>query len=157
MGLYNPRNTIIVTCSDDDFDNGCTLSWHSPVSFDPFLYGIFLAKKRKSYEMINKSRQFCINFPTSDMEELAMYFGTKSGRNEDKFKEGNVEKESCEELLCPRIKGCSAYLECKVDDIIEVGDHYMVIGKVVKKVEGNNKPKLMQTNIKGPYTFGKAK
>ena len=156
MGLYNPRNTIVVTCRDDDFHDAVTLSWHSPVSFDPFLYGIFLAKKRKSYEMINKSREFCVNFVTSDMEDVAMFCGTKSGRNTDKFKEGDFETEDCEEIHCKRIKNCSAYLECKVDDIVEVGDHYMVVGKVVKKVEGNNKPKLMQINISGPYTFGKA-
>jgi flavin reductase (DIM6/NTAB) family NADH-FMN oxidoreductase RutF len=126
MGICNPRNTIIVTCREKDFDDAVTLSWHSPVSFDPFLYGIFLAKKRKSYEMIKKSKEFCVNFLTEEQEKLALYCGTKSGHSTDKFKEGNIDKEECEDIKCSKIKDCSAYLECKVTKIVEVGDHYMV-------------------------------
>ena len=157
MGIYNPRNTIIVTCKEDNFKDAVTLSWHSPVSFDPFLYGIFLAKKRKSYEIINKSKEFCVNFITESQEELALFCGTKSGHNIDKFKEKPIEKEECKTIDCPKIKDCSAYLECKVKEIIEVGDHFMVVGEVTKKVEGNNKKKLLQSNITGPYTFSTTK
>ena len=154
MGIYNPRNTIIVTCKEGEFDNGCTLSWHSPISFSPFLYGIFLAKKRKSFEMISKSREFCVNFLTYEMEELALLFGIKSGRNVNKFKEGKVEKVLCETIRCMRIANCSAYLECKVVNII---DHFMVVGRVLREVEGNNKKKLFQSNINGPYAFNTTK
>lgn len=153
MGIYNPRQTIIVTCRDKDFDDAVTLSWHTPVSFSPFLYGIFLAKSRKSYEMIKNSREFCVNFLTEDMKDLALFCGTRSGHNIDKFKEKNIEKEECKEINCPRIKGCSAYLECKVTKIVEVGDHYMLAGQVVEEVKGVNKKKLFQSNISGPYTF----
>jgi flavin reductase (DIM6/NTAB) family NADH-FMN oxidoreductase RutF len=153
MGIYNPRQTIVVTCRSKGFDNGCTLSWHSPASFEPFLYSIFLYKKRKSFEMIKESRVFCVNFLTEDQEKLAMLFGTKSGYKIDKFKEGNVEKEDCEKIDCPRIKGCSAYLECGLSDMFEVGDHIALIGKVIKEVKGNMKKKLFQSNITGTYSF----
>ena len=153
MGIYNPRNTIIATCRDANFDDAVTLSWHTPVSHTPFLYGIFLAKKRKSYEMIKNSKEFCVNFLIEDQEDLALYCGTKSGHNIDKFKEKNIEKEECGTIDCPKIKDCSSYLECKVKDIIEIGDHFMIVGEVVKEAEGNNKKKLFQSNIKGPYTF----
>lgn len=153
MGIYNPRNTIIVTCKDKDFEDATTLSWHSPISHTPFLYGIFLAKKRKSMEMIRNSKEFCVNFITESQENLALFCGTKSGHNIDKFKEKPIEKEECETINCPKIKDCSAYFECKVKDIIEVGDHFMVVGEVTKQVEGNNKKKLLQSNITGPYTF----
>ncbi len=153
MGVYNPRNTIIVSCRESGFDDAVTLSWHSPVSHTPFLYGIFLAGKRKSYEMIKKSGEFCVNFITSEMEDIAMFCGTKSGHDTDKFKEGNIKSEKCSSVDCLRIKDCSAYLECKVVDIVEVGDHFMVVGEVLKTIQGNNKKKLFQSNISGPYSF----
>jgi flavin reductase (DIM6/NTAB) family NADH-FMN oxidoreductase RutF len=68
MGIYNPRQTIVVTCRDKGFDNAVTLSWHSPASFEPLLYSIFLHKKRKSFEMIKATNEFCINFLTEDMQ-----------------------------------------------------------------------------------------
>jgi len=153
MGIYNPRNTIIVTCRDKGFDDAVTLSWHSPASHAPFLYSIFLAGKRKSYEMIKSSKEFCVNFLSEDQAQLALFCGTKSGHSLDKFKEGNIEKEECDDIDCPKIKGCSSYLECKVQDIVEVGDHFMVVGKVIKEVQGTGKKKLFQSNISGAYTF----
>ena len=103
--------------------------------------------------MIRNSREFCVNFVTGEMEELALFCGTHSGRDMDKFKEKNIEKEECETINCARIKGCSAYLECKVKEIIELGDHFLVVGKVLRKEEGNNKKKLFQNNITGGYSF----
>lgn len=153
MGIYNPRETIIVTCRDNNFDNATTLSWHSPVSFEPFLYGIFLYKKRKTYEMIKNSKQFCINFPSKDMEELALFCGTKSGHKIDKFEEGKIPKEDCDKVACARIKGCSAYLECEAIDFVEVGDHMMIVGKILKEIRGTMEKKLFQSNISGPFKF----
>jgi flavin reductase (DIM6/NTAB) family NADH-FMN oxidoreductase RutF len=153
MGIYNPRQTIIVTCRENAFDDAVTLSWHSPASFEPFLYSIFLHKKRKSFEVINKSKEFCINFPTEEMADLALFCGTKSGHKIDKFTEGKIEKENCKKIDCPRIKGCSAYIECKAIDFIEVGDHVMIVGEVVAQEKGNMKKKLFQSNIDGPFKF----
>jgi flavin reductase (DIM6/NTAB) family NADH-FMN oxidoreductase RutF len=153
MGIYNPRETIIVTCKDSTSADAVTLSWHSPLSFDPFLYGISLYIKRKSLEIIKNSKEFCINFPTENMAELALFCGTKSGHKVDKFKEGSIEKENCESIDCPRIKDCSAYLECTAIDFVEVGDHIMVVGKVIKEVKGTMEKKLFQSNISGPFKF----
>jgi flavin reductase (DIM6/NTAB) family NADH-FMN oxidoreductase RutF len=153
MGIYNPRQTIIVTCREDGFDDAVTLSWHSPASFDPFIYAIFLYKKRKSYEMIKNSKEFCVNFLTEDMADMALFCGTKSGHKVDKFKEGKIPKEDCEKINCARIKDCSAYLECEAIDFVDVGDHVMIAGKVVNEVKGNMKKKLYQSNISGPFSF----
>ena len=157
MGIYNPRQTIIVTCRGKEMDDAVTLSWHSPASFDPFMYAIFLATKRKSYELIEESGEFCVNFLTDEMEEMAVLCGTKSGRDIDKFKEGNIKTEECEKINCLRIKGCVAYMECRVEKTVLVGDHYMIVGAVLSEIENNKKPKLFQSNIKGPYTFGTVK
>jgi flavin reductase (DIM6/NTAB) family NADH-FMN oxidoreductase RutF len=153
MGIYNPRQTIIVTSRDNGFDNAITLSWHSPVSFSPFLYGIFLAKKRKSYEMIKNSKSFCVNFITENMEELAKFCGTNSGHKMNKFDEGGIAKEECSSINCGRIADCSAYLECKVKDMIEVGDHIMIVGEVVNEIEDTMEKKLFQSNIDGRLAF----
>jgi len=153
MGLYNPRQTIIVTCKEKDLDNAITVSWHSPISFNPFYYGILVAGKRKSFDMIKNSKEFCVNFITEDMASLALYIGTKSGRNVNKFKEKKIATEHCEKIECLRIKDCSAYLECKLIKTIELGDHFLMVGEVISKIEGNNKKKLFQNNITGLYTF----
>ncbi len=153
MGIYNPRNTVIVTCRNQGFDDAVTLSWHSPVSHKPMLYAIVLAGKRKSYEMISGSREFCVNYVTAEQESLALYCGSTSGRTTDKFRERPIEKEECSVIDAPRVKDCAAYLECRVTQIVEAGDHYIVVGEVVAQERGTMKKRLFQSNIVGHYTF----
>lgn len=153
MEIYNPLQTIIVTSRSKGFDNATTLSWHSPVSMKPFLYSIMLRESRKIYEMIEESKVFCINFIPAEMEETAMLCGTKSGHKVDKFKLGNIPKEECKKIDCPRIKGCAAYLECKLVDSVEEGDHFILVGEVIAEEKGNLKRRLFQNNIEGAFTF----
>jgi flavin reductase (DIM6/NTAB) family NADH-FMN oxidoreductase RutF len=153
MAVYNPLQTIIVTGRSKGFDNATTLSWHTPISMQPFLYGILLREGRKMYEMITESRVFCVNFIPAEMEKTVMLCGTKSGHKTDKFREGSIPKEECGKIDCPRIKGCSAYLECKLVDSVKEGDHYILVGEVVDEVKGSMKKRIFQNNIEGPFTF----
>ena len=66
MGVYNPRQVILVTSRNEEKDNIFTLAWHSPVSFDPQLYAIFAGKTRFSTNIIKESRVFCVNFISED-------------------------------------------------------------------------------------------
>ncbi len=50
----------------------------------------------------------------------------------DKFSQTGLEKEEAEKIDCPRIKQALGYLECKVIQEIEVGDHILFIAEVVK-------------------------
>ncbi|MBW2992079.1 flavin reductase family protein [Candidatus Woesearchaeota archaeon] len=142
MHIPYPRQVILVTSRDKGKDNVMTLSWHSPASFNPELYTIYVGKTRYSYEMIKNSKCFCVNFISKDDSELALTAGRKSGRDVDKFKE--IEKEECKEIDCPRVKKALAYMECKLIDEFEAGDHAVFVGKVVKKEEVKRGGRLFQ-------------
>ncbi len=131
--IQYPRQTIIVSSRHNNKDNAMTLSWHSPASFDPELYSIYLSKKRLSHELIGQSRQFCVNFISKDDRESALLAGRNSGKDMEKFE--TLEKEECEKIDCPRLKNAMAIMECEVIDEFEVGDHIIFIGKVVNKKE----------------------
>jgi flavin reductase (DIM6/NTAB) family NADH-FMN oxidoreductase RutF len=130
--LTGPRQTILVTCRHEGKDNVITLAWHSPLSFYPELYGIVVGKTRYSYEMIKKSGVFCVNFVPASMEEQIKFCGEHSGKRIDKFKECKLTKEECEKIDCPRIKEAIGFMECKVTNTFECGDHVIFVGKVLK-------------------------
>lgn len=142
MGIYNPRQVILVSSRYKDKDNVMTLAWHSPASFAPELYTIFVGKQRFSYDMIKQSKCFCVNFISKDDKELALIAGRKSGRDVDKFEE--IEKEECEKIDCPRVKNAVAFMECELVDEIEIGDHVVFVGKVVNKKELRKGGRLFQ-------------
>lgn len=142
MKLMYPRQVILASSRLGDKDNVMTLSWHSPASFNPELYTIYVGKARYSYEMIRKSKCFCVNFISKDDEDMALFAGRNSGKDVDKFSE--IEKEECSEINCPRLKKALAYMECELIDEIEVGDHVVFVGKVVKKEEIKGGGRLFQ-------------
>ena len=118
MDIQNPRQIILVSCRNVGKDNVLTLSWHTPLSFRPELYGLVMSKKRFSYGMIKESGCFVVNFMPLDMKNEVLYCGTHSGKKVDKFKELVLGKEEAEKIDCPVIKECVAYLECKLVDEI---------------------------------------
>ena len=137
-----PRQVIIVTSRYKEKDNMMTLSWHSPASFNPELYSIFVGKQRYSYELIKKSKCFCVNFISKDDEKLALIAGRQSGKDVDKFE--GVGKEECEKINCPRLKNAMAYMECKLVKETDAGDHAVFLGEVVNKKEIKRGGRLFQ-------------
>lgn len=140
--IQYPRQVIIVSCRHKDKDNAITLSWHSPASFDPDMYSIFIGKGKLSEEIIRKSRCFCVNFISEEDSESAILAGRKSGRDIEKF--DTLQKEECEKIDCPRLKNALAYIECELMHEFEAGDHYILVGKVVNKKELKKGKKLFQ-------------
>ena len=111
-----------------------TLDWHTPLSFNPMMYAVSIGKTRYSLELVKKSKVFAVNFISKNLEKEALFCGRHSGKDIDKFKATNLEKEEAETINCPLIKNSLAYLECKVKNEIEVGDHILFIAEVTKAV-----------------------
>lgn len=129
--LTNPRQTILLTCRHLDQDNVMTLDWHTPLSFDPMMYAVAIAKIRFSCSLVQKSKVFGVNFMSKDFEREVLYCGRHSGKDLDKFKETGLKKEEGEKINCPLIKQALGYLECKVVKEIETGDHILFIAEIV--------------------------
>jgi len=130
--LTNPRQTILLTCRWKGKDNIMTLDWHTPLSFEPMMYAVSIGKTRFSLNLVRSSKVFVVNFMSKDFEKEILFCGRNSGKNIDKFKETNFEKEEAETIDCPRIKQALGYLECKVEKEVEVGDHILFIARVTK-------------------------
>ena len=130
--IANPRQVILVTSRWQDKDDIITLAWHTPLSFEPMMYAISVGKKRYSLKLIRNSKVFVVNFISKEFKKDILLCGEVSGREVDKFKSTNFEKEEAETINCPRIKQALGYLECRVVEEIETGDHILFIGRVTK-------------------------
>jgi flavin reductase (DIM6/NTAB) family NADH-FMN oxidoreductase RutF len=107
------------------------VAWHSPVSFNPPLYGIAISPKRFTYHMINEGKQFGINFlPYGEAETIAAVGGS-SGSFTDKFTEFDIGEDSAIKTDVSILSGAYAAYECKVVDNRLFGDHAWIIGEIV--------------------------
>ena len=128
---HYPKVTAIVTASARGRDAAMTAAWHSSISLKPPLYGIAIAPKRFTYQLITESREFGINFVPLEKASLAAAVGGTSGQQIDKFERFNIEKEKPVKTTAPILKDAYAAYECKLVDSKPYGDHLWIVGEIV--------------------------
>lgn len=130
--LINAGNLILVTTADEEKKNVATIAWHMPLSSEPPLIGIALAKEHYTSELIMVSEEFTINIPNWPLLQKVIYCGSVSGREKDKFGDTGFTPEPPVKLVeAPRIKECIGAIECELYETKELGDHYLFIGQPV--------------------------
>lgn len=134
-----PMQAILVTCNDENGKtNIITIAWHTTISKDPPLYGMSVAPKRYSHDLINKTREFVVNFAPFKLVEKVHFCGTNSGEKVDKISETGLTLIPSQKLKTPLIKECYAHLECKLFKTLPLGDHTFFIGEVVNLLADEN-------------------
>ena len=128
---HYPKVAVIVTASAQGRNAAMTAAWHSSISIKPPLYGIAIAPKRFTYQLITESQEFGINFITSEKAFLAAAIGGTSGHQMDKFERLNIKKEQPRKTTAPILKDAYAAYECKLVDSKPYGDHIWVVGEIV--------------------------
>ena len=127
-----PEQVVIAIAKDKDGKaNPVTLGWTMIVSGSPPMMAIGVAKMHYSVEAINHSKCFTISFPSSEMAEEALFFGSKSGRNIDKFAEFDCETAPAKEIDSVLLADAVANFECELVSEHETGDHIIFVGRVV--------------------------
>jgi len=128
-----PEQVVIAIAKDKDGKaNPVTLGWTMIVSGSPPMMAIGVAKKHYSVEAIEHSKCFTIAFPSSQMAEAALFFGSKSGRNIDKFAEFDCPTEPAKEIDSVLLTDAVANFECTLETQVPTGDHFVFIGKIVR-------------------------
>ena len=135
-----PIQTVLVSCraavelmgKEVTKDNLVTLDWHMPVSFEPQLYAVSVAKQRFSHELITKSRCFAVNFMPFSLQVKVLYCGTHTGSRVDKFHETKLTRMKAQRIGTHLIMECPLNLECEVVEVMKPGGtHDWFIGEVV--------------------------
>ena len=81
-----PEQVVIAIARDKDGKaNPITLGWTMIASGQPPMMAIAVAKTHYSIETVRHSKCFTLCFPSSDMADAALFFGSWSGRDVDKF------------------------------------------------------------------------
>ncbi len=129
--MVYPLPAVMVSCGDMDNSNILTVAWTGTICTDPAMTYISIRPERYSYDLIKESKEFVINLTTKDLAFATDWCGVKSGKDVDKFKEMKLTKEKANFVSCPLIKESPVSIECKVEEIKELGSHHMFIAKVL--------------------------
>ncbi len=143
-----PEQVVIAIARDKNGRaNPVTLGWTMIVSGEPPMMTIAVAKTHYSIETIRHSKCFTIAFPSSEMADAALFFGSKSGRDVDKLAEFDCKTESAKAINSVLLTEAVANFECTLESETEAGDHIVFVGRIVTS-HINTEPK------KRLYTIG---
>ena len=103
-----------------------TVNAVSSVSLDPMLVMFCPGKKSNMAQHIARLSGFTINILRHEQQALSTYFA--GGWKESEPPHFRLVPSRC----APRLEGCLASIACEPRQVIEVGDHWMVIGHVLE-------------------------
>jgi flavin reductase (DIM6/NTAB) family NADH-FMN oxidoreductase RutF len=142
MGHFATGVTVITTKDKAGKPFGLTANAFSSLSLSPPLVLICVDKAVDCYACFEESKVFVVNFLSEEQEQLSTRFATKGI---EKF-EGVI----CRPGACgaPLLDGALGYLECKVVNAYEGGDHTIYVGEIQTASASGDRPLLF---FKGKY------
>lgn len=121
----------IVTCSYRGRHNATPVAYVTNLSIVPPLVGIAVHPSRHSYDVIRKTEEFALNIPSRELLHHVQYLGSLSGAEFDKLELTKLPHFRARRLDTVLLEGCVGWIECSLQDAIEIGDHFLFVGRVV--------------------------
>ena len=125
LGAFVTGVTVVSTRQQDGTPRGFTANSFTSVSLDPALVLICIGKSAASYPVFSAAAHFSISILAEDQKQVSSLFASKAA---DKF-----EQVAWHPGLTgsPVIDGAAAWFDCETHQMIEAGDHIILIGRVV--------------------------
>ncbi len=130
--VYPTPAALVTTISEEGVANIISLGEVFNISIEsPVIVGIAVRPHRYSYGLIVRTREFVVNLPHAGLLPQVLACGRCSGRDVDKFALTGLTPVKGSQVRPPLIAECPVNLECKVLDIMRIGDHDLITGLVV--------------------------
>ncbi len=133
-----PKLVTVVGAKSGKKANYMAAAWHTYLSHIPLLYGVAIAPKRFTHDMIIESGEFNCNFLPFNKLKLINATGRISGKNCDKIDALSLQIEQGICIKTPFISDAYAVIECKLKQTFKVGDHTLFVGEIVHTKETEN-------------------
>ena len=124
----------IVTVSSDGELHGMTASAFASVSLDPPRILVSLDKTSRTRSMLAEIGSFAVNILSGGQESISRSFAVSGPKPFDTL------SHKLGENGAPLLDGAIAWMECSVVQIVDGGDHDIVIGDVTASVAADGDP-----------------
>jgi flavin reductase (DIM6/NTAB) family NADH-FMN oxidoreductase RutF len=122
---------LLVTCSYKGKPNVLPVAYAMPISIRPPLLAIAVSPERHSYDIIHKAEEFAINIPARELLHHVQYLGSVTGSDLNKLEVTKLPTFRARRVNTVLLEGCVGWIECGLEQEIELGDHVLLVGRVV--------------------------
>jgi flavin reductase (DIM6/NTAB) family NADH-FMN oxidoreductase RutF len=125
------RPVYLVSCGHNGKNNIISVGMFAYFSGKPTLVGVGIAPSRYSYGLIQKSQAYVVNVVDEGLMGAVKTCGENSGRDVDKFELAKLTAVNGSKVDAPIIDESPLSLECKVVQVVEVGNRVWFMGEVL--------------------------
>lgn len=136
LGNFATGVTIMTAQNAQGDKVGVTANSFNSVSLDPALILWSIDKRSASFAVFQQATHFAVNILAADQIDLSNQFARAK---DDKYSHVHFALGAGD---APLLKDCSAVFECERYNIIEGGDHWIIIGRVVNFQDNGRSPLL---------------
>lgn len=129
--VYPAPVLVVGTYGPGEKPNAMTAAWGGICCSSPPCLAVSLRKATQTYANVLNRKAFTVNIPSDNYVREVDYFGTVSGKNEDKFARTRLTPVKSDLVDAPYIREFPLVLECRLFDVIAVGLHTQFIGEIV--------------------------
>lgn len=129
-----PHALYVLTSRVDKKTVASTVSWVTQASFKPPLVVVGLKKDSFTFEVVKQAKSFVLNFLGSDQKDTAQTF-FRHHEPDGNFIGGHAFQESplLKHPIFPKMAG---FIECKIMELVDKGDHAVVVAEVLEAEGG---------------------
>ncbi len=121
-----PTGVTVVTAAGDERPAGVAIGSFVSISLEPPLVGFFLGTQSSSGAVLQEAGAVCVNVLAADQLELC---GVMASKSDDKF--AGVETTTAAGSGAPILPGIVAAIDCTLESVTELGDHNLIVGRVL--------------------------
>jgi flavin reductase (DIM6/NTAB) family NADH-FMN oxidoreductase RutF len=127
-----PNPTVLVGTVFDGKEDFAPYAWCGIAGGEPPVITVGVRHQRHTLKGIMQNRTFSVNIPSTDLLTETDYCGMVSGAQADKVKDCGFKVFYGTLATAPLIEQCPVNLECEVMQILNIGSHMLVAGKVAQ-------------------------
>jgi len=145
---YPEQVVLVTTRSKRGQANVMAVGWVCVASGDPPMFLLGIDDEAYTYELIRKTREFVVAFPSARMARQTLFVGTRHGHKMDKFAACGLTAQKAALVKAPLVAEAVANFECRLVEITRPGDCPLAVGRVVAAHVNTNR------TLRRLYTVG---
>ncbi len=130
-----PYGIYVMTARDGDEIAAATVNWVTQTAFEPPLLVVGVKSDSGAYETVKNAGHFALNMLGKDQQGAAFTFFKPAEVDGDTL---SGEPFTAGSTGSPILASAPAAVECKVQNVVEMGCHHIVVGEVVNALQNKD-------------------
>lgn len=135
--LLYPMPVLLIGANVNGKANFLTAAWAGIACGTPPMVSVALRHPRYTLRGIRETQTFSVNVPSAEQVKEVDLCGIVTGEKVDKIKACKFKVFYGKVETAPMVEQCPVNLECRVEHMLDLGSHVLVIGRIEETYVSN--------------------